>query len=195
MRSRKKSLNSPGKLLILLIIAAAALAIFSVSAYAQYHSKVVIVGRVNHGTEPVWGAIVTANTTSDQGTPTGSGSAVTDYTGFYQITLDNLNPAAGYVELTATYRDYRGVDYRGTAAERLSSGTLAVNILLTNESERAPPVTATPAPTPTAAPTPAPSATPAAPSGSPGGCCGLFILLPVSIVGLAAGRGMRRQKK
>jgi len=146
-------------------------------------------GRVTHGTEPVWGAVVTANTTNEQGAPAGSGVATTDYVGFYQIVLDRLDPDASYYELTANYSDYLGVNYRGIDHGRLSSGIFTVNILLTNASERA---AAAPTPTPTSMA----SASPAVPGGGvEGPCCGLLALLLIAIVVLVTGGWLWRRKK
>jgi len=190
MRFRGKK---SGKPLILLILVAAAIAVFSVSAYASYHPTVTIMGRVTHGTEPVWGVVVTANTTNEQGVPTGSGAATTDYVGFYQIVLDQLDPDASYYVLKANYSDYLGVNYRGIANGELSSGISTINILLTNESERAAPLsTVTPVPTPASTA----SATPEAPEGgSEGPCCGLLALLLIAIVVLVTGGWLWRRKK
>jgi hypothetical protein len=194
MRFRWKKPGAPGKFLVILIIVLVTLAIFTVSAYAQYHPTVTIMGRVTHGTDPVWGVVVTANTTSEQGTPTGNGTAMTDSVGFYQIVLDKLDPDAGYYQLTANYSDYQRVNYRGVAYGKLSSGVATVNILLTNASERATFVPATP--TPTAVPTvPAPSVAPGGDQGRGSPCCGLFILLPITVVCLVVGQQIRRHGK
>jgi len=177
--------------LIFLILIAAAITVFTVSAYASFHPTVTIMGRVTHGTEPVWGVVVTANATNEQGAPAGSGVATTDYVGFYQIVLDQLDPDASYYELTANYSDYLGVNYRGIANGELSSGISTINILLTNASERATPVQiATPTPASTA------SATPGAPEGgSEGPCLGLLGLLLIAVVVLATGGWLWRRKK
>ncbi len=196
MKLSAKKWRTPGKLPIVLISIGAAIAVFAMTADAGYHPTVTVMGWVTHGTDRVWGAVVTANTTSERGTPTGSGTAVTDSAGFYQIVLDRLDYDAGYVELAANYTDYLGVKYRGVAGGSLSSGVLTTNILITNASERAALATATPVPAPTSIkPTPTPTPVPGGDQGQGGPCGGLLILLPVTAVSLVVGQRIRRQSK
>ncbi|HUL61771.1 MAG TPA: hypothetical protein VLT35_01810 [Methanocella sp.] len=120
---------------------------------------------------------------------------MTDSAGFYQIVLDRLDYDAGYVELTANYTDYQGVNYRGVEYRSLSSGVLTTNILITNASERAATATATPSPTPAPTAMPTPTPVPGGDQGKGGPCVGLFILLPVTVVGLVVGQRIRCQSK